>query len=130
MTKQFAVGDTFTLQRECDRYRPIYYAAVSGDFNPIHFDPEVAALAGLPGTILQGMCTYGWVTEAFIGYLGDPGKVKRVKVRFSKPVSFEDTITFRGEVTAIEKGVLTAVIEAKNQRGEDVLKNVVAEGRV
>lgn len=125
-----AVGDTFTLVKECDRYRPIYYAAASGDFNPIHLDPEVAALAGLGRPILHGLCTYGWATECFLNYLGDPGKVKKLRVRFSRPVAIEDTITFTGTVTSVLNGVVTAEITATNQRGEAVLKGVVAEGAV
>jgi 3-hydroxybutyryl-CoA dehydratase len=50
----FRAGDTFELTRQADRYRPVYYAAVSGDFNPIHIDPEVGRAAGFPGAILQG----------------------------------------------------------------------------
>lgn len=130
MSKTYAVGDTFTLVRECDRYRPIYYAAASGDFNPIHIDAELAAAAGFGGTILHGLCTYGWATECFINYLGDPGRVKRVKVRFSKPVAIDDTITFVGTVTSIEAGIVSAELTAKNQRGEDVLKGSLLEGRV
>ena len=49
LAKQFAVGDTFTHVRECDTYRPIYYASASGDFNPIHLDKDVGRMAGLGG---------------------------------------------------------------------------------
>jgi acyl dehydratase len=130
MQRTYAVGDTFTLVRTCDRYRPIYYAAASGDFNPIHIDPQAGEAAGLGGVILQGLCTLGWAVDAFIHYLGDPGKVTRVKVRFSRPVAIDDTITFTGRVTAIANGKLTAEVSAKNQRGEDVLKGAVVEGRL
>jgi len=130
MAKTFAVGDTFTLVHECDRYRPIYYAAASGDFNPIHIDPEAGKAAGLGGPILQGLCTLGWAVEAWINYLGDPGKVSRIKVRFSKPVTSADVVTLTGRVTAVADGKVTAEISAKNQRGEDVLKGAVVEGRL
>lgn len=126
----YAVGDTFTLVRECDPYRPLYYAAASGDFNPIHIDPAVGQEAGLGGTILQGLCTLGWAVDAFTRYLGDPGRVGRVRVRFSRPVAPRDVVTFTGRVTAIDNGTLVAEIEAVNQRGEDVLKGAVVEGRV
>ena len=128
--KAFAVGDTFTLVRECDQYRPVYYAAASGDFNPIHIDPAFGKSAGLGGAILQGLCTLGWAVDAFIHYLGDPGKVSRVRVRFSKPVAINDTITFLGTVTKIEGGVLQAQIQAKNQAGDEVLKGAVVEARL
>ncbi|MEW6434291.1 MAG: MaoC/PaaZ C-terminal domain-containing protein [Myxococcota bacterium] len=130
MHPRYAVGDTFTLVRTCDRYRPVYYAAASGDFNPIHIDPRVGEAAGLGGVILQGLCTLGWAVDAFIHYLGDPGKVARIRVRFSRPVALEDTITITGTVTAIDGGRLTAEVSAKNQRGEDVLKGAVVEGRI
>ena len=130
MAKTFSVGDTFSVTRTCDRYRPIYYAAASGDFNPIHIDPEVGRAANLGGAILQGLCTLGWAVDAFIGYMGDPGKVSRVRVRFSRPVAIEDTIVFSGKVVAVEAGLVKAEIEAKNQRGEEVLKGAVVEGRV
>ena len=130
MASSFAVGDTFTHVRECDRYRPIYYAAASGDFNPIHLDPEVAQIAGLGGTILHGMCTMAWAVEAAVTYLGDPGKLRKVRARFSRPVAIDDTITFEGKVTSIANGRLVAEIVAKNQRGEDVLKGAAVEAEI
>ena len=130
MNKPCAVGDTFTLVRTCDVYRPIYYAAASGDFNPIHIDSKVGAEAGLGGAILQGLCTLGWALDAFIGYLGDPGRVSGIKVRFSRPVAPLDVVTFSGRVISIENGTVVAQIEAKNQRDEDILKGAVVEGRL
>ena len=128
--RAYAVGDTFTHVRTCDKYRPLYYAAASGDFNPIHIDPDFGKAAGLGGNILQGLCTMGWAVEGFVNYLGDPGKVSKVKVRFSKPVMIDDVITVTGKVTAIANGVLTAELSAKNQKGDDVLKNTTVEARV
>ncbi|MFT3707951.1 MAG: MaoC family dehydratase [Archangium sp.] len=122
------LGDTFTLVRTCDRYRPLYYAAASGDFNPIHIDQKVGEEAGLGGTILQGLCTLGWAVDAFVHYLGDPGKVRGIRVRFSRPVAIDDVVTFEGKVISIENGLLTAEIEAKNQRGEAILKGAEVTG--
>ncbi|MDC0708407.1 MaoC/PaaZ C-terminal domain-containing protein [Stigmatella sp. ncwal1] len=127
MARDIQAGDTFTHVRECDRYRPIYYAGASGDYNPIHTDPEAGKAAGLGGVILQGLCTLGWAVEAVAVFVGDPGKIRRVKVRFSRPVVPEDTLTFEGRVTAVADGRLTAEVSATNQRGEAVLKGAVIE---
>ncbi len=126
----YSVGDTFTLVRACDPYRPIYYAAASGDFNPIHIDPAVGQQAGLGGAILQGLCTLGWAVDAFIAYLGDPGRVSGVSVRFSRPVVPGDTVTFNGKVISIENGTLVAELHAVNQRDETILKGATVQGRV
>jgi acyl dehydratase len=62
--REFRVGDTFQHVRTCDPYRPIYYAAGSGDFNPIHIDDAAGKAANLGGVILQGLCTMAWAAEA------------------------------------------------------------------
>jgi acyl dehydratase len=87
----------------------------------------VGELAGLGGAILQGLCTLGWAVEAAARYAGDPGRVKKVKVRFSRPVRIEDTVTYAGKVVKVEGGRAVAEISAKNQNGEDVLKGAVVE---
>ena len=65
--------------------------------------------------------------EAVAVFVGDPGLVRRVKVRFSRPVLPEDTVTFQGRVTAIAEGRLTTEVTATNQRGEPVLRGAVVE---
>src|SRR5437773_1835128 len=104
MAKTPTVGETFTHVRECDRYRPIYYAAASGDFNPIHLDAEAGKAAGLGGNILQGLCTMSWAVEAVVSWLEDPTRITRARVRFSKPVMIDDTVTFTGKVKSVADG--------------------------
>ncbi len=128
--EDFTVGDTFRSVREVDAYRPIYYAAASGDFNPIHIDPNVGRAAGYQGVILQGMCTYAWLADACVEYLGDPARLARVRARFTKPVQVGDVITFEGRCAAIEGRTLRLELVATNQKGEEVLKGAVAEGRI
>ena len=102
-------------------------AAGGGDFNPIHIDPEVGRLAGQPGAILQGMCTMAWLADACTAYFGDPARVRRLRARFTRPVIVGDTVTFRGRCVAIEGPVVRVEVEARNQRGEEVLKGATAE---
>jgi acyl dehydratase len=127
---EFAVGDVFTAVREVDPFRSVYYAAASGDFNPIHIDGRVARAAGFQGTILQGMCTFAWAAEACAAYLGDPARLRRLRVRFSRPVQAGDVITFSGRCAAIDGEALRLELAARNQRAEDVLTGVVADAVV
>jgi acyl dehydratase len=61
---------------------------LSGDYNPLHADPVVAASAGFKQPILHGLCTYGVAGHAILktlcGY--DPARLRRLDVRFSAPV--------------------------------------------
>lgn len=63
------------------------YAAASGDDNLIHTSPLFARLAGLKRPILHGMCvlamTCGAITRELAG--GDPGRLRGVQGRFSRP---------------------------------------------
>ncbi len=128
--EDFTVGDTFRSVREVDPYRPIYYAAASGDFNPIHIDPRVGRAAGYQGVILQGMCTYAWLTDACVAYLDDPARLARVRARFTKPVQVGDVITFEGRCVAKDGRTLRLELTARNQAGDEVLKGAVAEARI
>ena len=127
---QLAIGDTFEVVREVDAYRPIYYAAASGDFNPIHIDAAVGRAAGYQGVILQGMCTFSWLAEACVTYLGATGRLARIRARFTKPVAAGDTLRIRGRCTAVESDTVRLELAVENQRGEEVMKGGVAVGRM
>ncbi|MEE8436141.1 MAG: MaoC/PaaZ C-terminal domain-containing protein [bacterium] len=67
---------------------------LSGDDNPLHADPAVAAQAGYEAPILHGLCTFGVAGHAllktFCGY--DPARMKAIQVRFSAPVYPGETL--------------------------------------
>ena len=89
----------FETIQKIDHDQTYRYAEASGDHNPIHVDPEFAKnAAGLPGIICHGMCTMAFVSKAVLDACasGDPMRLARIKVRFSKPVFPGETITTRG----------------------------------
>ncbi len=117
----------FTLQKDCDKYRPIYYAGAGGDFNPIHIDPEFGKMVGLGGNILQGLCTFAWVSQIVTDWLEDPGRMKKLRARFRNPVRPNDTVTIKGRVNAKEGNRVTCELTATNQDGAEVITNGLAE---
>jgi len=121
------VGDTFSASEEVDKYRTIYYAGASGDFNPIHIDPEFGKMVGLGGVILHGLCTFGFMTKTVTDWTGDPGSLKKLKCRFAKPVHLGDTVTTKGTLSAVEGNRATIGLSVSNQDGADVLTQVSAE---
>lgn len=81
--------DIPTLPNQALLYR------LSGDYNPLHSDPDFAAQAGFPRPILHGMCTYGITCRAVLQTYAeyDPARIKRHAARFSSPVFPGETIT-------------------------------------
>jgi len=97
---------------------------LSGDYNPVHIDPEVAAKAGFPRPILHGLCTYGIVCLGLVKHLcgGDPAQLKELFVRFSRPV-------FPGETIQLELYLNEADLRFRaraKERGEVVLDRGLA----
>jgi acyl dehydratase len=82
--------DAVTLPQSALLYR------LSGDMNVIHADPEAAAAAGFSRPILQGLCSMGMATRGLIETIaqGDPDRIRKVVVRFSKPVMPGETLRF------------------------------------
>ncbi len=120
-------GQTFSESETVDKYRALYYAGASGDFNPIHIDPEFGKMVGLGGAILQGLCTLAFASKTVTNWLGDPGKLKKIKCRFSAPVMIEDVITVEGTVADVSGGRGSVDLVVKKQTGAEVLQKVQAE---
>jgi acyl dehydratase len=110
-----------------DRYLPHRYAGASGDFNPIHIDPEFAKQVGLPGNILHGLWTMAQVARANTAAAGgDPRALRRLAVQFRGMGLPEQEITVTGTVTEEREGRLVVDTVAV-QGGKKVIKNAEAE---
>lgn len=120
-------GDVLELKQSVGKYDPIYYAGASGDFNFIHIDPEFGKMAGLGGNILQGLCTMAYTVRCHTDFAGDPGALKRIKVRFSKPVMPGDTVNVKAEIKKAEGNQIQTEFKAVNQKDEEVVTMAFAE---
>jgi acyl dehydratase len=110
-----------------DKYLPHRYAGASGDFNPIHIDPEFAKAVGLPNTILHGLYMMGLTARAATEAAGgDPRSLKRLSVQFRGMGAPETEIAVTGTVKSVEDG--KAVIDVVAAQGEtETIKNAEAE---
>jgi len=122
------VGDAVPeLSVTPDKYVPHRYAGASGDFNPIHIDPEFAKAVGLPSTILHGLYSMGLVARANAAVAGgDPRALKRLSVQFRGMGMPEQEIVVSGTVKSVDGDRVT--IETVARQGEtEIIKNAEAE---
>jgi acyl dehydratase len=68
---------------------------LSGDYNPLHVDPDLAARVGFEAPILHGLASYGIAARAVLQAceVSDAAKLKSFSLRFSKPVYPGETIS-------------------------------------
>jgi acyl dehydratase len=110
-----------------DKYLPHRYAGASGDFNPIHIDPEFAKMVGLPNNILHGLYSMGLVARANAAVAGgDPRALKRLSVQFRGMGAPEQEIVVSGTVKSIDGN--RVVVDTVAAQGEtQIIKNAEAE---
>jgi acyl dehydratase len=111
-----------------DKYLPHRYAGASGDFNPIHVDPDFAKSVGLPSNILHGLYSMGLVAKAAAVGLagGDPRALKKLTVQFRGMGLPEQEVVVKGEVKEVDGNHVTVDLEAV--QGETrIIRNAKAE---
>jgi acyl dehydratase len=115
------------LKETPDKYLPHRYAGASGDFNPIHIDPEFAKGVGLPGNILHGLWMMALVARANAALAdGDPRALKRLSVEFRGMGLPEQEIVVSGEVAEVDGSKIVTEGVAK-QADKRVIRNARAE---
>jgi acyl dehydratase len=112
-----------------DKYLPHRYAGASGDFNPIHIDPEFAKQVGLPSNILHGLYSMAQVARACTEAAGgDPRSLRRLSVQFRGMGFPEQEITVSGTERETRDGAVIVDVVAE-QGGNRIIRNAEAELR-
>jgi acyl dehydratase len=109
------VVESTTLPQQALLYR------LSGDKNPLHADPSMAALGGFDRPILHGLCSYGIVCKAVVDHAldGDPTAVRSYDARFAGVLFPGETI-----VTSLWHDGDRILVDARcKERGTPVISN-------
>jgi 3-hydroxybutyryl-CoA dehydratase len=71
----------------------VAYAALSGDYNPIHLDREYAAKTPFKARIAHGILSAGYISAVFGMQLPGPGSVYISQtLNFRAPVKIDDVV--------------------------------------
>jgi acyl dehydratase len=118
------VGDTASRSREISARDIALFTELTGDRNPVHYDPELAGRSRFGGIVVQGGVTSGLLNALVAEDLPGPGSVfLSVDWRFLAPVRPGDVITARAVVTSVrgDKPVSVLATTITNQDGVVVL---------
>lgn len=120
-----AVGDELPVRHaHLSRGDVVNYSGVAGDANPIHWDENLAKVAGLPDVIAHGMLTMGLGAGFVSAWSGDPGAVTRYAVRLSAPAVVppsraQTSSSAAGSSHWIRKRAPESSSSARSRRAED-----------
>jgi acyl dehydratase len=114
-----------TVEQSFDEDQTFRYADASGDPMPIHTDDALAKSMGLPGIIIHGLCTMAFTSVAVIQHAcpDDPQRLRRLAVRFAKPLVPGQTITTR----IWQAGEGAYAFETESDQGQIAIKDGWAE---
>ena len=101
------------------------FAQLTGDYNPLHFDPAFVARTKFGKLVVQGGLTTGLLHALVAMDLPGPGTVfLSQNWKFTAPVYIGDTITAEAEVVSVHesKPVCQLRVRVARQTGETVLE--------
>lgn len=101
------------------------YAALSGDYNPLHFDEAFVAQTKFEKLVVQGGLTTGLLHALVAMDMPGPGTVfTKQSWSFPRPVYIGDTIRAQATVQSVRAGRPFAELAfvVTNQHGETVLE--------
>jgi len=118
------VGDKASFTKTITETDITLYGAVSGDFNPVHFNSVYAEKTMFKNRIAHGMLTAGLISAILGMQLPGPGTIYLSQsLSFRSPVFIGDTITAQVEVLEKEdeKKQIKLSTVCKNQNDKKVI---------
>jgi len=122
-------GDTATFTRTLSERELVLFAAVSGDVNPVHLDPEFAANSIFGERIAHGMWSGSLISAALATVMPGPGTIYlEQSLSFKRPVKLDDTLTVN--LTVSSKDPKNRVVFKCNVTNQHNQKVVTGEAKV
>jgi 3-hydroxybutyryl-CoA dehydratase len=122
--QKIKIGQTAQMSKQITQTDLTLYAAITGDFNPLHFDPVYSAHTPFKERIAHGMIAAGLVSGLIGMRLPGPGTIYlKQTLNFLSPVKINDVITASVEVIELlERNRVRLKTTCKNQEGDMVLE--------
>ncbi len=96
-------------------------AIATRDYQDVHHDRDKAQAKGSKDIFVNILTDTGLVQRYITDWAGPTAFVKSIGLRLGVPWYAYDTVTFRGEVTGIENGVVSVNVVGSNSLGDHVI---------
>ena len=99
-------------------------AIATRDYQDVHHDRDKAQAKGSKDIFVNILTDTGLVQRYVTDWAGPSAFIKSIALRLGVPWYAYDTVTFRGEVTAVEDGLFTVKVVGSNSLGDHVVATV------
>lgn len=96
-------------------------AIATRDYQDVHHDRDKAQAKGSKDIFVNILTDTGLVQRYLTDWAGPTARIKSIGLRLGVPWYAYDTITFTGEVTAVDDGVATVKVIGANSLGNHVI---------
>ncbi len=96
-------------------------AIATRDYQDVHHDRDKAQAKGSKDIFVNILTDTGLVQRYITDWAGPNAIIKSIALRLGVPWYAYDTVTFKGEVTAVEDGVITLKVVGSNSLGDHVI---------
>jgi hypothetical protein len=96
-------------------------ALATRDFQDVHHDRDKAQAKGSKDIFVNILTDTGLVQRYITDWAGPSALIKSIGLRLGVPWYAYDTVTFSGEVTAVDNGVVTVKVVGRNSLGDHVI---------
>lgn len=102
-------------------------ALATRDFTDVHHDRDKAQAKGSKDIFVNILTDTGLVQRYVTDWAGPSALIKSIGLRLGVPWYAYDTVTFSGEVTAIDGALVTVKVLGRNSLGDHVIATVTFE---
>jgi hypothetical protein len=96
-------------------------AIATRDYQDVHHDRDLAQAKGSKDIFVNILTDTGLVQRFITDWAGPTAVIKSIGLRLGVPWYAYDTVTFNGEVTAVEDGLITLKVVGSNSLGDHVI---------
>ncbi len=96
-------------------------AIATRDYQDVHHDRDKAQAKGSKDIFVNILTDTGLVQRYLTDWAGPSARIKSIGLRLGVPWYAYDTVTFRGEVTAVDADLVTVKVTGSNSLGDHVI---------
>ena len=98
-------------------------AIATRDYQDVHHDRDKAQSKGSEDIFVNILTDTGLVQRFITDWAGPNAVIKTIGLRLGVPWYAYDTVTFKGEVTAVDDDLITLKVIGSNSLGDHVIAN-------